>query len=126
MSKAQMKLTLFKKYYKIFNNFPLNKDVWQTDEYDAYVEAIDINKDCSDWYFKQKIKDAGINYRKYCCLKIAYHLIEDKKAKKEDPINYDAVITQKRGDFGLPIHDGGNSYIKINFCPWCGKKLSST
>jgi hypothetical protein len=21
------------------------------------------------------------------------------------------------------IHDGGSSGIKINYCPWCGKKL---
>ncbi|MCE6992052.1 DUF6980 family protein [Dyadobacter sp. CY323] len=121
-----MKLTLFKKYFKTFNDLPLPGDVWQTAEYEAYVEAIGLNKDCGDWYFKQKIKDAGINYKKYCCLKMAYHLIEDKKATLENPINYDSVITHKRIDFGLPIHDGGNSYIKIDFCPWCGKKLSVT
>lgn len=25
--------------------------------------------------------------------------------------------------YGIVIHDGGNSFIKIDFCPWCGKKL---
>ena len=30
---------------------------------------------------------------------------------------------RKKG-YGLIIHDGGESFILIQFCPWCGKKLS--
>lgn len=26
-------------------------------------------------------------------------------------------------EYGIIIHDGGQSYDIINFCPWCGKKL---
>lgn len=29
------------------------------------------------------------------------------------------------GDYGIIIHDGGQSYIKIDYCPWCGHKLGS-
>ena len=33
----------------------------------------------------------------------------------------------KFNEYGIPIHDGENgkitSYIKIQYCPWCGKKL---
>ena len=56
---------------------------------------------------------------------MAYHLIEDKNEKLSGQINYDSVITQyKKGKaFGIPIHDGGSSFIRINYCPWCGKKL---
>lgn len=25
--------------------------------------------------------------------------------------------------YGIPIHDGGSSYIRIHFCPWCGEKF---
>jgi hypothetical protein len=25
--------------------------------------------------------------------------------------------------YGLIIHDGGTSFSKIDFCPWCGTKL---
>jgi hypothetical protein len=28
-----------------------------------------------------------------------------------------------RGEFGLPVHDGGSSYIAIRHCPWCGAAL---
>jgi hypothetical protein len=26
-------------------------------------------------------------------------------------------------EYGLIIHDGGSSYIKISFCPFCGNKF---
>jgi hypothetical protein len=35
----------------------------------------------------------------------------------------DALITVVRGGYGLIVHDGGSSFIKISFCPWCGSKL---
>lgn len=75
---------------------------------------------------KRRIKKAGIDHKKYCCLQMAYYLIEDKVSKNNVVINYDSIITHtsKRKEFGIPIHDGGNSFIQINYCPWCGKKLS--
>ena len=27
------------------------------------------------------------------------------------------------GQYGIPIHDGGSSYIRIDYCPWCGADL---
>ena len=27
------------------------------------------------------------------------------------------------GEYGLVIHDGGSSYARIDYCPWCGAKL---
>ena len=26
-------------------------------------------------------------------------------------------------EYGLPIYDGGTSYLLIKYCPWCGAKL---
>ncbi|WP_425435246.1 DUF6980 family protein [Leptonema illini] len=25
--------------------------------------------------------------------------------------------------YGLIVHDGGSSFIEIQFCPWCGSSL---
>ena len=74
---------------------------------------------------KRQIKETGIDYKKYCCLEMSYNLIEDKKSKNNKNINYDSIITHtsKRKKFGIPIHDGGSSFLKINFCPWCGENL---
>ncbi len=36
----------------------------------------------------------------------------------------DCLVTRSsRGTFGLMIHDGGTSSIRIAFCPWCGARL---
>lgn len=45
---------------------------------------------------------------------------------KDNPINCpDTVIYYYGSDYGLPIRDGGSSYIKIDYCPFCGKKLNN-
>ena len=33
------------------------------------------------------------------------------------------VWSERRGP-GIPIRDGGSSFITINCCPWCGSKIS--
>ncbi|WP_411079714.1 DUF6980 family protein [Streptomyces sp. cmx-18-6] len=34
-------------------------------------------------------------------------------------IDYSAKLQE----YGLIIHDGGTSTIRIDFCPWCGRRL---
>ena len=33
------------------------------------------------------------------------------------------VYCAKFREYGIPINDGGTSYLLINYCPWCGNKL---
>jgi hypothetical protein len=35
-----------------------------------------------------------------------------------------AIHKTDDGKYGLIIHDGGSSFYTIEFCPWCGAKLS--
>lgn len=56
-----------------------------------------------------------------------YHTEKDTvfdNGDKEDKVIY---YSSAFDEYGIPIHDGENgmatSYIAINFCPWCGKKL---
>jgi hypothetical protein len=120
-----MTLAEFKKLNKIYSKLPLPKSVWDTPKHQEYMDAFFNNKKCQEWELKRRIKAAGIHYKKYCCIDMAYYLIEDKKSKGKEEINYDSVMTHyKKGRaFGIPIHDGGSSFIKINYCPWCGTKL---
>ncbi len=120
-----MELTRFIELSKIYSKLPLSKNVWDTPEYKEYMDALDNDSDCREWDLKRKITEAGINYKKYCCIYMAYYLIEDKKPKNLDEINYDSIITETRKKYGIPIHDGGSSYIRINFCPWCGRELNN-
>ncbi|HEY1485766.1 MAG TPA: hypothetical protein VGF84_06665 [Micromonosporaceae bacterium] len=32
----------------------------------------------------------------------------------------------KSGDLGLPVRDGGSTYVAITHCPWCGRGVSGT
>jgi len=62
----------------------------------------------------------------YCCHALREHA-EHACPDHPDPTNCpDLVILRtSRGEFGLPIHDGGSSFIKIRHCPWCGKRLTA-
>jgi hypothetical protein len=33
------------------------------------------------------------------------------------------LYVEKFGEYGIPVLDGGTSYIILDFCPWCGAKL---
>lgn len=35
----------------------------------------------------------------------------------------DGLVHHRRGTYGLVIRDGGGSFVKIQFCPWCGADL---
>jgi hypothetical protein len=33
------------------------------------------------------------------------------------------IFNEKFREYGIPVLDGGTSYITLDFCPWCGTKL---
>lgn len=36
------------------------------------------------------------------------------------------VYNEVFGETGLPVHDGGASYVLISHCPWCGTRLAES
>jgi len=120
----------FKELFQILQEQPIFNDI-PASELAEYDELKSSNQKYNEWVLKQYLRKAGVRVPKQCCLKMQYHLIEyyrEKKELKENPeyINYDSVIVyiKHQKDYGIPIHDGGSSYIQITFCPWCGTKLS--
>lgn len=60
-----------------------------------------------------------------CCETMKYHL-DFKCDIHKDPFDCpDTIIYSSKNhkQLGIIIHDGGSSYIKIKYCPWCGIKL---
>jgi hypothetical protein len=60
-----------------------------------------------------------------CCSNMKYHL-EYKCTEHKNVFDCpDNIIysSPKKNTFGIIIHDGGSSFIKIKYCPWCGTKL---
>lgn len=63
---------------------------------------------------------------KMCCKDMEQNVYctDNNKDNQTDRVVY---YSSKFNEYGLPIHDGENgrvtSYILIQHCPWCGKKL---
>ena len=81
------------------------------------------NEEVGEWYLRQQIKKSKVKVGRHCCTKMTYYLTFDKRTKE---FNADAIVrfNKKTKDYGIPIHDGGNSFIEIEFCPWCGTRLT--
>lgn len=61
----------------------------------------------------------------YCCEHMA-EKINHKCSTHTDPFECpDHLICydEEYEEFGIMIHDGGHSYVAIDFCPWCGSPL---
>ena len=61
----------------------------------------------------------------HCCEEMAYHLDWQCDMHSNEYECADALVTfiPKFGEYGLIIHDGGDSYVVISHCPWCGARL---
>ena len=58
----------------------------------------------------------------HCCKKMEYFLTNGSKNRQfssDDIICY----APEFDEYGIVVHDSGKSYIKIDYCPWCGQKL---
>ena len=63
---------------------------------------------------------------KYCCEMMKGEI--ERKCHRHNNI-FDCpdnliVHYEDRNTYGIIVHDGGPSFIRIKFCPWCGKELS--
>ncbi|MBO0469688.1 hypothetical protein JZO66_03955 [Enterococcus sp. DIV0242_7C1] len=58
---------------------------------------------------------------KYCCIQFEKFVTNSKN----EFINTNKLIyhDERFDEYGIIIHDGGQSYITITHCPWTGEKL---
>ncbi len=59
-----------------------------------------------------------------CCDAMSAQLSQ-RCEQHSDPFECENVIywSPRFDEYGLIIHDGGASYVVVEHCPWCGKKL---
>lgn len=72
---------------------------------------------------KQKTPTRG-KKRKFCCAQMEAQM--NIECVDHEPGHCpDAVVTVHHSPctFGIRVNDGGSSYLVINYCPWCGKRL---
>ena len=120
-----MNLEKFKILHKTFLNHLDKKEIMKSNEYDLYMELLHENKDYFEWTLKDNLLKAKFNFSQFCCMTMASRIFESLDAHGEiETKNKDVVMRKwKNGTYGIPIHDGGSSIIKINYCPWCRNKL---
>jgi len=115
----------YRSFYKKFNKFPLSLDVLNSDQYHKWVKHYDKCFNCKDWLQAKYVEERGYSLYDFPCVHIAYHVTQ-KCEQHPDPYECpDVVLVYNEifDEYGIPIKDGGNSCIKIEYCPWCGIKL---
>lgn len=63
--------------------------------------------------------------KKHCCKDMEYY-VDLKCDIHSDPFDCPdniVVYNEMTNVYGIIIHDGGQSFIQITYCPWCGNKL---
>ena len=60
-----------------------------------------------------------------CCESMSFHLKQkcDHHSDPFDCVDVAICYSEKNGEYGIIVHDGGESYLAINYCPWCGANL---
>ena len=64
----------------------------------------------------------------FCCSEMEEHATRQCDAEggvHADRLDCPDTVIHRydHGDFGIPIHDGGHSFIVVHNCPWCGASL---
>lgn len=59
----------------------------------------------------------------YCCDLMKHHCEMDCGEHRDSECP-DKVMKRYSEGYGLLVHDGGASLYTIEYCPWCGSKLS--
>lgn len=97
----------------------------QSAEYMDWCDHSHECKSCGEALMKYHVEERGVALSEFPCVHLAYYATNGCD-KHEDEFCPDAIIckNETKNNFGIPINDGGGSYIVIRFCPWCGKQLN--
>lgn len=65
---------------------------------------------------------------KHCCEAMGYYLNQKCEIHNDSFDCPDNIVfySAKYDEYGIIIHNGTQSYIKIKYCPWCGERLPSS
>lgn len=65
---------------------------------------------------------------KVCCNQF-YEILKIEPSEGDTPFESGNVVlyhADNVDEYGIIIHDGGESYIVLRFCPWCGSSLPTS
>lgn len=121
--KAGMSCAKFRELHPDCSNLEPNDGKVDERTQDAWLDHLNECQDCGDWYMGESVKTRGEKTGDHPCVHLAYYG-PTHCAEHPNPFDCPDVLVMKfGGEYGLPVRDGGTSYIRIDNCPWCGKAL---
>lgn len=123
-----MNCSEYRANYADFARFPLPREVWDTPEWLAWTDHFHECSACSDWTLAQRVIGRGQDPAAFPCVHIADQITQtcDQHPDPRDCPDILVVYVPRFDEYAIPIRDGGSSYSKIQYCPWCGTKLPET
>ncbi len=113
-------------FRKLYNKYYGATRITLTDETEEYAVHFHDCRSCGDWAMGKIAQEQGQNLDDHPCVHLAYRVCRDPSSgldPNEDPDV--TLIRTSSGNYGIPVRDGGSSYIAIDFCPWCGIKIDN-
>jgi len=114
----------FRKLYERFTSPPLSCEVCDSAEYGEWNEHLNNCSSCGEWYLLRQVVGRGVNPADYPCIHVAYHCTRPCEIHSDAWQCPDMTLVCTPSGFGIPVRDGGTSVVRIQYCPWCGTKLS--
>lgn len=119
-----MECECYRELYERFTSLPLSSEVWNSEEFNSWHTHGLECKSCSHWDLLNQVRSRGIDVATYPCVHVAYHSTHTCSMHSDPWECPDMILVRTHKGFGIPIRDGGSSFIQIEFCPWCGIDLS--
>jgi hypothetical protein len=104
---------------------PLPQEVWDTPEFDAWIEHGLYCERCSGWRLEQQLIERGIDPDSFPCVCIGEQVTRtcDQHPDPHDCPDALVIYYARFDEYSIPIRDGTRSVVRIQFCPWCGVRL---
>ena len=118
-----MKCEDYRRLHSEFTSFPLSREVYESKEYEAWQDHGFDCEECELWSTEQQVITRGYDPSEFPCIHIAYYSTMECDEHKDPWECPDMIIVKTKEGYGIPIRDGGSSFININNYPWCGIKL---
>lgn len=113
----------YKSLYEIFTDFPLPFEITDSDDYLDWHEHGHECLECKEWNMGKEVEKNGDKPANHPCIHLAYHSqhnCQDHKDPFECP---DTTLVKINDRYGIPVRNGGSSFVEIKNCPWCGIRI---
>lgn len=100
-------------------------EVLRSKRYGRWVDHMNACEDCGDWYQLKQVESWGADVSQYPCVHVAYNSVMHCTQHDNAWECPDTALVRVGDVFGIPVRDGGPSFLQIKHCPWCGIRLSS-